>query len=194
MINPVRATPTDTCYTIGFGNEELFTLTKVAAAIRGLKSGKAAGENEIRLEMLKALNGEGWLTRVCQVAWKLGKTPKDRQTGMIIPKYKKGDREECSNYRGISLLNIPGKVHAKCLEKKCREIVESELKDGQCGFRPGRSTTEQIFTLRQIFKKFWEFAKDVFACFVDLEKAFDRVPRDKLCGECCSSMALMGIC
>ena len=70
LLNPVRATPTDTCDTIDFGKEELFTLIEVAAATWGLKSGKAAGEDEIRSEMLKLLNGEGvrWLTRVCQVA------------------------------------------------------------------------------------------------------------------------------
>ena len=69
MLNPVRATPTDTCDTIDFGKEEIFSLTKVAAVIRGLKSGKVAGEGKIRSEMLKVLNGEGerWLTRVCQV-------------------------------------------------------------------------------------------------------------------------------
>ena len=67
LLNPVRVTPTDTCDTIDFGKEEVFTLTKKAAAIRGLKSGKAAGEDKIRSEMLKALNGEGIhrLTRVC---------------------------------------------------------------------------------------------------------------------------------
>ena len=58
MLNPVRATPTDTCQTIDFQKKEVFTLTKVAAAIRGLKFRKAAGEDEIRLEMLKALNKE----------------------------------------------------------------------------------------------------------------------------------------
>ena len=88
--------------------------------------------------------------------------------------------QACSNCRGISLQSLPGKVYAKCLERKYGEIVESKMEDGQCGFRPGGSTTDQIFTLKQIFKKSWEYGKDLLACFVDLEKAYDRVPRDKL--------------
>ena len=151
-------------------------------AIKGIKFEKAASEDKIRPEMLKALTGEGilWLTRVSQVAWKYGKAPRDWQTGVIILIFKKRDRKQCTNYRGISQLSLPGKVYAKCLDRKCQEIVESKLEDGQCGFRPGRSTTDQIFTLKQIFEKSWEYGKDLFACFVDLEKAYDRVPRDKL--------------
>ena len=71
-------------------------------------------------------------------------------------------------------------MYVKCLEKKCQEIMESKLENGQCGFRPRRNNTDQIFTLRQIFEKSWEYAKDVFACFIDLEKAYDRVPRVNL--------------
>ena len=102
--------------------------------------------------MFKALTGEEilWLTQVCQIAWKLGKTLRDWQTGVIIPIFKKGDRKQCTNYRRISLLSLPGNVYAKCLERKCREIVESKLEDGHCSFRPGRSTTDQIFTLKQM--------------------------------------------
>ena len=159
------------------GDDEVFTAAEVATAIKGIKSGKATGEDEIRPEMLKALTGEGilWLTQVCQVAWKFGKTPRDWQTDVIIPIFK--NRKQCTNYRGISLLSLQGKVYAKCLERICREIVESKLEDG---FRPGPSTTDQTFTLKQIFEKSWEYGKDLFACFVDLEKAYDRVPRDKL--------------
>ena len=58
--------------------------------------------------------------------------------------------------------------------------MDSKLKDVQCGFRPGRSTTDQVFTLKQIAEKSWEHGKYHFACFVDFKKAYDRVPRDKL--------------
>ena len=92
--------------------KNVFTAAEVATAIEGIKSGKAAGENEIRPKTLKALTRKGilWLARVCQVAWKFGKTPRDWQTGVIIPIFKKRDRKQCTNYRGISLLSLPCKV------------------------------------------------------------------------------------
>ena len=182
LLNPVKASTRDTHEVTHLGKEKVFTAAKVATAIKGIKSGKAAGEDEIRPEMLKALTGEGilWLTRVCQVAWKLGKTSRDWQTGVILPIFKKGDHKQCTNYRGTSLFSLPGKVYAKSLERKCRKIVESKLEDGQCAFRLGRSTMDQIFTLKQIFERSWKYGKDLFACFFDLEKAYDRVPRDNL--------------
>ena len=69
-MNPVKASTRDTHEVTHLGEDEVFTVAEVATAIKGLKSGKAADEGEIRPEMLKALIGEGilWLTRVCQVA------------------------------------------------------------------------------------------------------------------------------
>ena len=128
LLNPVKASTRDTHKMTHLGKEDVFTAAETGTAITGIKSRKAAGEDEIRPEMLKALTGEGilWLTQVCQVAWKFGKTPKDWQTGVIFPMFKKGNRKQCTNYRGISLLSLPGKVYAKCLERKCRNIVKSK--------------------------------------------------------------------
>jgi len=158
------------------------TTSEVAKAIDRVKSGKAAGVDEIRPEMLKAIGGAGidWLTRVFQVAWDSGEAPLDWQTGLVVPIFKKGDKKECTNYRGITLLSLPGKLYAKVLEARVRMVVESRISDEQSGFRPGRSTTDQVFTLKQVFEKSWEYNIPVFMAFVDLEKAYDRMPRDKL--------------
>ena len=95
------------------------------------------------------------LTRVCQVAWYV--TEGQRKIGKpgwpSTYTRSKGDRGEYTNYHGISLLRLPGKVYAKCLEKRCHEIIERELNDTRCSFCPGRSTKHQIFTLQQILEK-----------------------------------------
>ena len=158
------------------------TTAEVARAIERIKSGKAAGEDEIRPEMLNALGGAGidWLTRVFQVVWDSGEAPMDWQTGVIVPVFKKGDNKECTNYRGITLLSLPGKLYAKVHEARIRAVVEPKISNEQCGFRPGRSTTDQIHTLRLVCEKAWEYKIPAFLAFVDLEKAYDRVPREKL--------------
>ena len=122
-MNPDKSSTRDTQEVTHLEEEDVFTAAEVATAIKGIKSGKAAGEDEIRPEMLNALTGEGilWLTRVCQVAWKFGKTPRDWQTGVIIPIFKKGDRKQCTNYRGISLLSYQGK-HTLNAENYCNGI------------------------------------------------------------------------
>ena len=86
LLNPVTASTRDTQKVTYVGEEKVFTAAEVSTAIKGIKPEKATGKDEIRPEMLKALTGEGilWLTRVCQVAWKFGKTPRDWQTGVII--------------------------------------------------------------------------------------------------------------
>ncbi|CAF3419619.1 unnamed protein product, partial [Rotaria sp. Silwood2] len=156
--------------------------TEVTTAIKSLKSGKAAGVDEIRPEMLKSLKSGGvdWLTRICRVAWTTGKAPLEWQTDIVVPIFKKGDQKECSNYRGITLLSLPGKVFTRIIERRCRDIVEPHIQETQCGFRARRGTTDQIFTLQQILEKSWEFAKLVYTLFIDLEKAYDRVPREIL--------------
>jgi len=79
ILNPVKTTNNHTHEPICFVEEEVFTAREVATTIIRLKSGKAANEDEIRPEMLKALNSKGflWLIRLCQVAWKFAKHQKN---------------------------------------------------------------------------------------------------------------------
>ena len=157
---------------------------EVAEVVKKLCGGKAPGVDEIRPDYLKALDvvGLSWLTRLCNIAWTSGVVPLDWQTGVVVPLFKKGDRRVCSNYRGITLLSLPGKVFSGVLQRRVRRIVEPRIQEEQCGFRPGRGTVDQLYTLRRILEGAWEFAHPVHMCFVDLEKAFDRVPRGALWG------------
>uniref|UniRef100_A0A669BS49 Reverse transcriptase domain-containing protein n=1 Tax=Oreochromis niloticus TaxID=8128 RepID=A0A669BS49_ORENI len=86
----------------------------------------------------------------------------------------------CSNYRGITLPSLPGKVYARVLERRVHPLVEPRIQEEQCGFRPGHGTQDQLFILSGLLESAWESAPPVCMCFVDLEKAFDRVLRGVL--------------
>ena len=82
---------------------------------------------------------------------------------MIVPLYKgKGERTECGNYRGISMLSVVGKIYAGILEVRVRKVTEGLIDDEQGGFRAGRGCVDQIFTLKQIGEKARE--KDCSVC------------------------------
>ena len=91
---------------------------------------------------------------------------------------QKGDAVECGNYRGIKLLEIALKVYERVIERRIRETVH--IHSNQFGFMPGRGTTDPIFILRQVQEKILEGNRKRYWTFVDLEKAFDRVPREVL--------------
>ena len=104
----------------------------------------------------------------------------DWQKAMIVPIHKKGSKTQCKNYRGISLLSIPGKVYASVLEKRIRAVTERKVLEEQGAFRKGRSCVEQLFIVKQLGEKIIEKNKRMLIIFVHLEKAYDRVDRELL--------------
>ena len=81
---------------------------------------------------------------------------------------KKGDATICSNYRGISLLTIANVILSSLLCERLKPFVDKQIGSYQCGFRPGKSTIDQIFTLRQILEKIRDKQINTFHLFVDL--------------------------
>ncbi|TWW67270.1 hypothetical protein D4764_02G0003110 [Takifugu flavidus] len=137
LLNP---TNTPSSEEVGPGDLEMgshISGAEVAEVVKKLLGGKAPGVDEIRPEFLKALDvaGLSWLTRLCNIAWTSGAVPLDWQTGVVVPLFKKGDRRVCSNYRGITLLSLPGKVYSGVLERRVRRTVEPRIQEEQCGFR-----------------------------------------------------------
>lgn len=158
------------------------TISEVDTAIQRLKNNKSPGSDGIPAELLKAAGSSFnrafhlLLTKI----WMEEEMPKEWNTSIICPIHKKGDRKACSNYRGISLLNIAYKIFASIVCERLKPHVIRIIGPYQCGFMPGKSTTDQIFTLRQILEKTHEFQVDTHHLFVDFKQAYDTPNRDEL--------------
>ena len=144
--------------------------------------GKAPGICGIVPEMLKA-GGEvvvDWMAKVFNMVWREGEAPRDWKNAVIVPVYKKGSKLDCTNYRGICLMSVVGKVFARVLNERVKGLTVDKVMDEQGGFRAGRGCNDQIFAVKQIVEKTIEKDKKTYMAFVDLEKAYDSVSREKL--------------
>ena len=76
-----------------FGLDSLITGAEIVRAVKQLCCGSAPGVDEIRPELLKALDvvGLSWLTCLCNIVWSSGTVPLEWQTGVVVPLFKKGD-------------------------------------------------------------------------------------------------------
>jgi len=90
------------------------------------------------------------------------------------------DPQDCKNYRGIALINVTYKILAYCILDRIKPLSDGVLGEYQGGFRPNRSTTDQIFCIRQIAQKSWEYNNELYILFIDFEKAYDSIHRPTL--------------
>jgi hypothetical protein len=163
--------------------DEKPTETELKLALEKLTTGKAPGKDGIPAEVIKC-GGSVLFTHLydllCQ-CWDEGAVPQDMRDANIITLYKnKGDRSDCNNYRGISLLSIVGKVFARVILNRLQTLADRVYPESQCGFRAERSTIDMIFSIRQLQEKCREQHRPLFLAFIDLTKAFDLVSRDGL--------------
>jgi hypothetical protein len=147
-----------------------------------LKSNRSPGPDNIIAELLKTKQEitEVTLQRtVCQI-WKEEIIPEQWQQGLIYSIRKKGDQLELKNYRGIALLNTGHKIFSNILYERLQPYMENIVGKYQYGFRKGKSTIDQIQSVRQILEKTSEYGISTFHLFIDFRAASDTVRRDKL--------------
>ena len=104
-----------------------------------------------------------------------GKWSDDFTRVAMIPLPKKNTAAHFSDYRTISLICHASKIMLKVLTKRLEAKAQQLLGRNQFGFRKGCGTRDAIGEMRMLCERSLEYRNDVYVCFVDFEKAFDRV-------------------
>jgi hypothetical protein len=155
--------------------------SEVEKSIKEMRNKKATGDDDVPGDVLK-LFGEYALKiikKLINTIYETGEWPKDFTEVTMIALKKKPQATKCSDHRTISLIAHTAKIVAKILRRKTEYKTEDVLGD-QFGFRRGKKTRDAIGMLRIISERTMEIDVELSVCFIDWQKASDRVNYTKL--------------
>ena len=142
-----------------------------------MKQGKATGLSEVTTETIVADGriAEEVMLQLCQQVLDRKRIRDKWKTSVVVPIFK-GKRYvmNCDLYK-VKLLEHSMKTIERVLERRIQALVDFD--EAQFGFMPGRRTTDALFLVRRLQEEHREKDKILCKCFVDLEKAFNKVPR-----------------
>ena len=148
------------------------TEDEVRKAIRKLKSGKAAGADQVITEFLKSAQRIilPFLVKLCNAIFNRGIFPEEWSKFIIVPLHKKGDRDDPNNYQEISLLGSLSKIFTSMLNARLTEWADENtvFTEAQAGFRQSYSTTNCIVTLHSIIEKQLSRKAKLYVAFEDI--------------------------
>ena len=145
-----------------------------------MKTGKSPGIDNICIELLKTdVITAGNIFTGLDI-WTANEIPRDWNKGLIIKIPKKGDLQNCDNWRGITLLSMPNKIFCRVLLNRIEEAIDVNLRQEQAGFRRGKGCMDQIFSLRNIIEQSTEWNAPLCIGFIDFKKAFDSIHHETL--------------
>ena len=164
------------------------TEVEIATAMKAMTNVKAVGPDDLPAELLKLGLQQDRTSCGSFIGLPPSSGAREKSHGwqwkdaVITVLHKKGDKTECGNYRGISLVSHAGKVLLKVVARRLSAYCEAKglLPEEQCGFRPDRSTTDMIFVVRRLQEVGRKAGVSLHMCFVDLQKAYDTVDRTLL--------------
>ena len=163
---------------------DIISEEEVSNAIKELKRNKASGSDLLINELFMYAKNEltEYLTMLFNFIFEAGIFPSEWSEGLLIPLHKKGNLNVPSNFRGITLLSILGKIFTRVLNNRLTTWAEDYgiYVEAQNGFRKGRGTVDNLFILQQLIDNYIEKGEKLYAFFIDFTKAFDYVVRDNL--------------
>ena len=147
---------------------------EVRCAMNRMKIEKTCVSSGVVIEMFKCLKS---LANIFHKIFLKDKLPEEWMLSSLVLIFKgKGDLRNPNSCRGIKLLEYAFKLYEKVFNGRLHNVVN--IDKIQYGFMPGRENVDAVFVLRRLTEKFRAKNKKLFFIFVDLEKAFDRAPRD----------------
>ena len=140
-----------------------------------MKNRKAV--DEIPAELWKSLGKEATtrLMKLCQRIYKEGIWPEDFTKAVLIPLLKNINAMACEDHRTLSLIPHASKIMLRTLTKRLEGKVRDFISKTQFAFNKGCGIREAIGVMRKLCEKVLDHGKAVIICFVDYQKAFDRV-------------------
>lgn len=165
--------------------EEVEDVTKEESIrqLKKLKKAKALEEDGIENEARRYTSMEvGEVFRkLIKNIWRKEGVPEDWNKGIISPIYKKGEKKEARNHRGVIPMDIAYEIYASILNEKSIKAVDNKLHETQFGFGIGRGTTDAVYVLNYIInKELSEKGGKIFVFFANLKVALDKIDRKKL--------------
>ena len=158
--------------------------TELKTAIFSQKNNKSTGTDRLCAELFKESFDiiSPFLLKLYNRLFSNGEYPRLWSEGIIVPIFKGGNLEEAGNYRGITLINILGKVYSQILLNRLNKWAEKEEKilNSQFGFQKGKSTVDCIFTFYSIIAKTLGMGEKLYCVVIDYEKAFGKIDRSFL--------------
>lgn len=161
---------------------EQLTTDEVKQCIKEMKSGRSPGPGNIAVELIKC-GGTALVDRIAKLmntCLQQQRIPLEWKTSHMVALYKKGDRRDPNSYRGLSINCTFSRLFGKIIQKRLRQNIGHKIGEDQSGFTPGRSCTDNLFTIQQLLEKKIAKEDEVHIAFIDLLKAYDNVPRNKL--------------
>jgi len=151
--------------------------SEVEKGIKEMRNKKATGDDDVPGDVLKLFGESGLkiMMKLINIIYETGEWPKDFTEFKMIALKKKPQATKYSNHCSISLIAHRAKIVVKILRRRIEKKIEDVLGEDQFGFRRGKGTRDATGMLRIISERTLEIDEKLSVCFIDWQKAFDRV-------------------